>query len=181
VPDAESDIGLIEQALAMIVSWGNRHDVQQETMRRVGCDLPRGHIWLLWSISRGSGARLSDLAQSFNVDKSALSPPAGRLQREGLIDREADPTDGRAAIVRVTPAGMDLLARLQSTRRAILSELLADWSAAEQAGAAAMLTKVAAVLSVHRPTSPIGNGRDSASKGLAARGTRPREAPRAGG
>jgi DNA-binding MarR family transcriptional regulator len=150
-PGAGSDIGLIEQALTMILSWGNRHDVQQETMRRAQCDLPRGHIWLLGRLSQCSGARLSDLAQSLGVDKSTLTPPARRLLREGLIARQADPTDRRAAILEVTPAGEELLARLHSAGRAMLSELLMDWTADEQAGMAVMLTRLAAVLDSSRP------------------------------
>ena len=150
---AESDIGRIEQALTVIVSWANRHDVQQETMRRARCDLPRGHVWLLWRLSQG-GARLSDLAQSAGVDKSTLTPQAGRLLREGLVARRADPADRRAAILHVTAAGRELLAQLQSTRRVMLGELLADWPADEQADVAAMLTKFAAVLDASRPVTP---------------------------
>jgi DNA-binding MarR family transcriptional regulator len=153
LPGAESDIGLIEQALTVIVSWANRHDVQQETMRRARCDLPRGHLWLLSRLAQDSGDRLSDLAQSLGVDKSTLTPQAGRLLREGLIARQADPADRRAAILHVTPAGRELLARLHSTRRAMLSELLVDWPAEEQAGIAVMLTRLATVLDSSGPVA----------------------------
>lgn len=146
LPGDESDIGQIEQALSVIVTWALRHDVQQETMRRAQCDLSRGHIWLLGRLSQGNGARLSDLAHSSGVDKSTLTPQAGRLLREGLIARQADPTDRRAAILQATPDGRELLARLHSIRCAMLSELLADWPAGEQASTAATLTKLAAVL-----------------------------------
>jgi DNA-binding MarR family transcriptional regulator len=154
LPGAESDIGRIEQALSMIVFWGTRHDVQQETMRRAQCDLPRGHIWLLGRLSQGDGARLSEVAHSFGVDKSSLTPQAGRLLREGLIARQADPADRRAAILYATPAGRELLARLHSTRSAMLSELLAGWPAGEQASTAAVLTRLAAVLDASAPLGP---------------------------
>lgn len=152
LPGDESDIGHIEQALSVIVAWALRHDVQTETMRRAQCDLSRGHIWLLGRLSQGSGARLSDLAHSAGVDKSTLTPQAGRLEREGLIARQADPTDRRAAILQVTPEGRRLLARLRSIRSDMLTELLADCSAEEQANMAATLTKLAAVL---ESTGPV--------------------------
>jgi DNA-binding MarR family transcriptional regulator len=155
LPAAQSGIGLVEQALTAIVSWSNRHDVQQETMRRAQCDLPRGHLWLLARLSQASGARLSDIAQSLGVDKSTLTPQAGRLFREGLIARQADPADRRVAILEVTPAGRELLARLHRTRCAMLSELLADWPADELAAAAAILTSLAGVL---ESSAPIARG-----------------------
>lgn len=154
-PGDESDIGHIEQALSVIVAWALRHDVQQETMRRAQCDLSRGHIWLLGRLSQGSGARLSELAHSSGVDKSTLTPQARRLLREGLIARQADPTDRRAAILHATPEGKRLLARLHSTRCAILSELLAGWSADEQARMAAMLSKLAAELDSIGPVAAL--------------------------
>lgn len=155
VPDDESDIGRIEQALSVIVAWALRHDVQHETMRRAQCDLSRGHIWLLGRLNQEDGARLSDLAHASGVDKSTLTPQAGRLLREGLIARQADPTDRRAAILHVTPEGRKLLARLHSTRREMLSELLADWSADEQASMAAMLSKLAAELDSIGPVAAL--------------------------
>jgi len=145
-PDAASDIGQIERAVGQIAAWATRNDVHQETMRRARCDLPRGHIWLLGRLDLCGPARLSDLAASLGVDNSTLTPQAKRLERDGLVTREADPKDGRASLLRVTRAGKGLLTRLHTTRRVMLAELLAGWPAVDQRRAAGLLTDLARFL-----------------------------------
>jgi DNA-binding MarR family transcriptional regulator len=145
-PDAASSIGQIEQALSKIVSWATRNDVQQEIMRRARCELPRRHIWLLGRLNTLGTARLSDLALSLGVDNSTLTPQAQRLERDGLIARDAHPSDGRATLLHVTRAGKSLLTRLHATRRAMFAELLSDWPAADQDRAGELLTDLARLL-----------------------------------
>jgi DNA-binding MarR family transcriptional regulator len=140
-PSAETT--RIEQGISAIVSWAVRNDVQQETMRRARCALPQGSIWLLTRMARCEPVRLSDLANALGVDNSTLTPQAQRLERAGLVAREPDPTDGRAALMRATRAGRALLARLQRTRRAMLEELLADWSERDRTQAAKVLARLA--------------------------------------
>jgi DNA-binding MarR family transcriptional regulator len=136
------DAGDIAQAITLIVAWATRNDVQQDTMRRAGCRLPRGHVWLLARLASSEPIRLSDLATSLGVDQSTLTPQAQRLECEGLIARDPDPRDRRAALLRVTHAGQRLLSRLQSTRRATFDALLADWSEPDRAQAASVLNRL---------------------------------------
>ena len=95
-------------------------------MRQARCDLPRRHLWMLSRLDGRGEARLSDLAISIGVDASSLTPRAQRLEREGFIVREADPTDGRASLLRMTRAGKALLSRVHSTRRTLYAELLSS-------------------------------------------------------
>jgi DNA-binding MarR family transcriptional regulator len=145
-PGPESDVGRFEDGFSRIVAWATRNDVHQATMQRARCDLPRGHIWLLARLNAAGAARLSDLAVSLGVDNSTLTPQAKRLERDGLIVREADPDDGRASLLKVTRSGKSLLARLHGTRRAMFDELLSEWPAAEQARAADLLARLADLL-----------------------------------
>lgn len=142
----DSDLGRLEQALSRVVTWSTRNDVQTETMRRARCELPRGHLWLLSRLDRCGTARLSDLAVSLGVDKSTLAPQAKRLLLDGLITRAADPNDRRAAQLRITRRGRIVLTRLHTTRRTMLSELLTDWSPADQTRIADLLTEFADTL-----------------------------------
>jgi DNA-binding MarR family transcriptional regulator len=66
----------------------------------------------------------------------------GRLEDQGLAERCTDPADGRAVNVRITPAGLDLLARRRAYRAERLSGLLARLSPAEQAALAAALPAI---------------------------------------
>lgn len=50
------------------------------------------------------GRRLTEFADLMQVTKSAVSQIASHLERYGLIERVPDPTDGRAMLIRATPA-----------------------------------------------------------------------------
>ncbi|MDT4904908.1 MAG: hypothetical protein QOH52_2924 [Pseudonocardiales bacterium] len=151
MPDAqqftrEDSLTDLEYAVSVIVAWATRNDVHQETMRRARCNLPRGHAWLLGRLEGCGPVRLGELAAVLGIDNSTLTPQTQRLERDGLVVRETDPADGRAALVRITRAGRQLLARLHSSRRALLDEQLSTWPDDDRARAAAILSRLAAAL-----------------------------------
>lgn len=143
---AESSVRIIEGALAVIIAWATRHDIYLETMRRARCDLPRAHASLLSRLSSCGPMRVGELAELLGVDNSTVTPQAQRLERLGLIVREADPEDGRAALLRITPAGRRTLRRLQSSWRDVLAEKLASWPELDREAAAAALARLAGTL-----------------------------------
>lgn len=75
--------------------------------------------------------RMSDLAEAGRIHPAALTRQVQTLEAEGYIERSPDPTDGRAAVVRVTPAGLAAHRRVQSANDAIMAEQLSDWSTEE--------------------------------------------------
>ena len=60
----------------------------------------------------------SALARAIGADKTRLIPVLDELQRRGLIEREPDPADRRVHLLRLTPAGRDLQASVQTAIRA---------------------------------------------------------------
>jgi DNA-binding MarR family transcriptional regulator len=50
----------------------------------------------------------TDLARLARVENQTISRTLERLQREGFVERKADPQDRRRHIVTVTPAGVDV-------------------------------------------------------------------------
>ena len=64
-------------------------------------------------------ARLTDLAVAEGVSQPSMSSLIARLVDRGLVRREPDPDDARAAQLSLTPAGTALVAerRAQRTRR----------------------------------------------------------------
>jgi DNA-binding MarR family transcriptional regulator len=148
-------VGDIERAVSSIVAWATRNDVHQETMRRARCALPRGHTWLLARLASSGPVRLGDVAAALGIDNSTLTPQVQRLESEGLVARQPDPTDRRAALLGVTPAGRRLLDRLHSTRRAMFDELLADWSERDRVQAAKVLARLADRLEGSADRNPV--------------------------
>jgi DNA-binding MarR family transcriptional regulator len=93
----------------------------------------------LATLERSGPSRLTSLAVREGVTQPAMTQLIGRLQESGLVDRTADPTDGRVVQVRLTDAGRAMLARRRAVRAERLAEILARLSPEEQAALRATL------------------------------------------
>ncbi|MGC1908729.1 MAG: MarR family transcriptional regulator [Candidatus Dormiibacterota bacterium] len=146
----ESPVAELERAVTAIVRWSNSREVQIETMRRARCDLPVGTVGMLHRISVCGPVHPTQLAAYYGVDNSTITPRLQRLERASLLSREADPSDGRAALVRITAAGERLRKRLHLARRHMLEELVQDWPLSEQRSVAGVASRLAARLELPR-------------------------------
>jgi DNA-binding MarR family transcriptional regulator len=71
------------------------------------------------------GATASDLGRRLGVSKQAAGKTVDTLVRLGYVERADDPADARRKLVRLTPAGIDLLDR----SAVIFDRLWAGWAA----------------------------------------------------
>ncbi|WP_169978214.1 MarR family winged helix-turn-helix transcriptional regulator [Microbispora sp. H10836] len=71
------------------------------------------------------GTTAVELGRTLGVSKQAAGKTIETLERLGYVERARDPRDTRRKIVRLTPSGVDVLAR--SAR--IFDELRARWAA----------------------------------------------------
>ena len=55
------------------------------------------------------GSRLTQIAEAAQVSKQAAKFLVDQLERSGYVERVADPHDGRARMVRITPHGHDVI------------------------------------------------------------------------
>ncbi|MEU6350843.1 MarR family winged helix-turn-helix transcriptional regulator [Streptomyces sp. NPDC047072] len=83
---------------------------------------------LLGHLEERDGCRATDLAAHYALDKSTVSRQVAALERAGLIERRPDPADQRVQVLHLTEAGLSVLGRVTVSRRAAVSERLADWS-----------------------------------------------------
>ena len=68
----------------------------------------------------------SALAELERVKRPTATRVLRRLEEEGLIERSADPDDGRSAVVCITRDGAALLKKLRSRKNAYLARRLRD-------------------------------------------------------
>jgi DNA-binding MarR family transcriptional regulator len=92
--------------------------------------------------------RMTDLAVELALSPSGLTRRLDRLVREGLVIREACPTDRRAVYAVLTPDGLRTLERAAPDHVAGVRRLLVDRLAPEQ------LSELAAVLEQVRAGCP---------------------------
>jgi DNA-binding MarR family transcriptional regulator len=77
-------------------------------------------------------ARISELAQGLQWEKSRLSHHLARMQRRGLITREGCPEDARGAFAVLTPQGRDTIEKAAPCHVETVRQLFFDQLAPHQ-------------------------------------------------
>ncbi len=108
-----------------------------------GASLPRYEVLAVLA-AHPAGLRPGALSEIALVSKPRVAVHLRALEDEGLVERTPDPTDGRAAIVRITSAGRRRLRQLAPGHLRIAREQVIDQIPA--ADRATVLAALAAVL-----------------------------------
>ncbi len=87
----------------------------------------------LATIERHGPLTPSELARLERVQRPTVTRTLGCLDREGLIARTPDPTDGRSSLVSVNAAGRERLRRLRGRKNAYLAKRMREMPAADVA------------------------------------------------
>lgn len=98
---------------------------------------------LLRLVAADGPVRASALAVSVQSDLSTVSRHVAALVADGLIERRADPVDGRACLLAVTENGRAALSERDHMRRKFYSEVLRGWDEGELDEFARLLARFA--------------------------------------
>ncbi|GAA4258509.1 MarR family winged helix-turn-helix transcriptional regulator [Dactylosporangium darangshiense] len=104
---------------------------------------------VLHTLARLGPMRLTELTASEQVTQSAVTQIVTKLERDGLVERRPDPSDGRAVLVRITPAGAAIVDGRRDDRIGHLRRLVAGLSAQERAAIAHALPALAHITQLH--------------------------------
>ncbi|NGN95002.1 MarR family transcriptional regulator [Nocardioides sp. KC13] len=88
----------------MLIAYRAMDERVISAMRDAGYNITVAQARLAQRIAE-DGSRLVDLAEQAQVTKQTASILVAALEREGLVERVPDPTDGRARLIRFTAAG----------------------------------------------------------------------------
>nr|WP_203599439.1 MarR family transcriptional regulator [Streptomyces sp. SID10853] len=91
-------------------------------------ECPAGSAAVLSLLGQHGEMRMSRLAELLAVDMSVTSRHVAHVAERGWIERSPDPADKRSRILRLTPAGNDLLGVLAERHIESLARTLSDWS-----------------------------------------------------
>ncbi|UOY00801.1 MarR family winged helix-turn-helix transcriptional regulator [Blastococcus sp. PRF04-17] len=86
--------------------------------------------------------RATDLVPRLGLDKSTVSRQVAALVELGLVDRSADPVDGRAQVLTPSAEGSARLERIRGARRARWEDDMKDWPAEDVARLAELLARL---------------------------------------
>ncbi|MFE2729398.1 MarR family winged helix-turn-helix transcriptional regulator [Kitasatospora sp. NPDC059327] len=133
-----SDTALGEEFSTLLVG------IQRLVRRRLreGLTEPRlrgAQVELLRLVTDSPGLRVSDAAEELCLAGNSVSTLVNQLVALGLLRREVDPTDRRAALLYTTGEAVERLAAWRARRTALVGEVVAELSADDRAALAAAL------------------------------------------
>jgi DNA-binding MarR family transcriptional regulator len=132
LPDSRPDEATVDAALQNVehqisLFWRRTRAISNQLSRQVHPDMEPAAYGLLTVIRREGPIRLTDLAMNIGVGKPSISRQIAFRESIGLVSKEADPLDGRAQSIRLTPKGEEKLHQVQDARRQVFRERLGDW------------------------------------------------------
>jgi DNA-binding MarR family transcriptional regulator len=140
--DRDPAIDEVEAALGAIARRINLPRAHERVMARSGLTgIDRASYVTLARIADHGPLRLSELAVFLGVDLSTVSRQVATIERRGFVDRTVDPSDRRAAVVRLSRQGEQVLEQLRAAARGRLTEILAEWTDDERSELARALTR----------------------------------------
>jgi DNA-binding MarR family transcriptional regulator len=116
--------------------------VARRLRQEANADLSPSLTSALASIEGHGPVTPSELANCERVQRPTITRVLTRLTELGLIERAADPADGRSTLVSITPSGRALLNELRTRRDAFLADRLSKLSPEDRA----VLDRASAVL-----------------------------------
>ena len=120
------------------------HDVSR--LRRSAFDrclkplnVTRSQWWVLAYLSREDGMTQSQLAVELDLGKVAVGGLIDRLERSGLVRRDADPSDRRVNRVFLEPKSKQLIAKMRKVSHRLNEQILDGLADDKLEGAATTL------------------------------------------
>jgi DNA-binding MarR family transcriptional regulator len=95
--------------------------------------------------------RAGALAELVQSDPSTVSRQVAGLVKDGLIERRADPVDGRASLLIATAQGESAVRAHKEVRNAHFRRMLSDWSEPDCRQFAVLLQRFTAAFDSYRP------------------------------
>ncbi|MFC4950541.1 MarR family winged helix-turn-helix transcriptional regulator [Pseudonocardia sp. GCM10023141] len=133
-PDAELMDGLVQAAFAItsvLNRVGARHELSLTQLRVLG-------------ILRDRRLGVTELARHLGLDKSTISGLLDRAGKRGLVERGADPGDGRVVRVTLSEQGHHLAESIRVEVADLLAPFVDNLTRSEQGRMRALLARMGA-------------------------------------
>ena len=97
---------------------------------------------VMMTLYQGTECQQGAVAESLQVDKALLSRTVSQLESLGLVCRRADPSDGRAQLLDLTPEGRARFETAHTAKRSRLRDRLETWHPDEVERLSELLNKL---------------------------------------
>jgi len=106
---------------------------------------------VLYELAHHETTSAKELAGELGLDSGYLSRILKGFEKHGLVERRRSPSDGRAADITLTPAGLEAFAHINARSRAEVGAMLERLGEAEQAEVVAAMQTVERLLGARLP------------------------------
>jgi DNA-binding MarR family transcriptional regulator len=134
--DAEAVVDQIVRFARLMKRTSARFASQQKD------GIEQAAYFLLAVLATEGPQRTTALAEAVHSDTSTVSRQVGALVRHGLVERQADPADGRACLLAATPAGLSCFDHQRRARTEQIADVLGHWSSADLNTVTALLERL---------------------------------------
>jgi DNA-binding MarR family transcriptional regulator len=98
-----------ERSGGYLTNWAARLFIRALEQRLGGTG--SGPMPIFFALQDGAALTQKELAKRAAVEQPTMAATLSRMERDGLIARAPDPSDGRSSLIRLTPAGNERAAR----------------------------------------------------------------------
>ncbi|MGO4384783.1 MarR family winged helix-turn-helix transcriptional regulator [Specibacter sp. RAF43] len=138
--DVDHAMAALETQLSL--PWRRARAISYGLTRSVHPELEPAAYGLLSVLAKDGAMRLTDLARCIGVGKPSVSRQISLLETLGLVRRQADPLDGRAQLIGLTPAGQSKMTTVHAARQRAFHAMLEHWDEAELRQLAELIAKL---------------------------------------
>ena len=142
-PDAEAVVDQIVRFFRLMKRAGAKFASQQRD------GIEQAAYYLLAVLATEGPQRTTALAEAVHSDTSTVSRQVGTLVRHGLVERQADPADGRACLLAATETGLTCFEQHRRARTEHMASALRQWSSEDLATVATLLDRLNADFENH--------------------------------
>lgn len=129
-----------------LTNWAARLFARNIDRRLKPAGLSSGQLPVLFALAGGERMTQKQLAEAAAIEQPTMAATLARMERDGLIQRETNPSDGRSTLVALTPAAARKAITLRQAIDAVNRQALAGLSPTERQALLAMLQKMIAAL-----------------------------------
>jgi DNA-binding MarR family transcriptional regulator len=140
--DEDASAQQLQAAFTGLMRWAQRGDVRRRLIGAAAQTLSTNDLTLLRTIVTHGSVRASDLASWQGVDKSTVTPQVRRLEERGLVARQGDPEDKRAALLTATHRGRRTLQEVDQAGVRLFAQALDGWPDADRRAMAALMRRL---------------------------------------
>jgi MarR family transcriptional regulator for hemolysin len=135
-----------ELSAGYLTNWAGRLLIRTITPKLEVYGLTVGYLPVFFALSANAKLTQKQIVEEIGVEQPTMAATLSRMERDGLVTRTADPTDGRSSLIALSQKARDLLPAVERAVNETNAIAMSGLSAAERKQFFAIMLKVIAAL-----------------------------------